>query len=83
MRPIWIGVFAVAAVAVGSLVITLDEVRGDAAKPAKTIETAGAETIAGVLTAAKTIEVSPGQGPGQGEEPPISTRSPLKPPGRN
>ncbi len=78
MRPIGISLFAVAALAVGSLVMTLNEVRGDAAKPAKTIKTAGAETIVDVLTAAKTIEVSPGQGPGQGEEPPISTRSPAE-----
>ena len=74
MRPIWIGVFAVAALAVGSLVMTLDEVRGDAAKPAKTIETAGAETIVDVLTAAETIEVSPQQH----EAPPVSTRSPAE-----
>ena len=70
MRPISIGVFAVAVLAVGSLVMTLDEVRGDAATPAKTIETAGAETIVDVLRAAKAIEVSQQQ-----EEPPASTRS--------
>jgi len=60
--------------------MTLDEVRGDAAKPPlKAIDIAGAGTIVDVLTAAKTIEKSPGpgpgQGPGQGEEPPVRTRS--------
>lgn len=71
MRPISIGLFAVAALAVGSLVMTLDEVRGDAAKPAKTIETAGAETLIDVLTAVRTIEGSSQQP----QEPPVSTRS--------
>ena len=74
MRPISIGLFAVAALAVGSLVMTLDEVRGDAAKPAKTIETAGAETLIDVAVAVRSIEGSPQQP----QEPPLSTRTPAE-----
>ena len=76
MRPIWIGLFAGAALAVGSLVMTLEEVRGDAAKPPlKAIDIAGAETIVDVLTATEKIEASSGRGSGQGEEAATSTRS--------
>ena len=51
--------------------MTLDEVRGDAAKPAKTIETAGAETLIDVAAVGRTIEGFSQQP----QKPPLSTRS--------
>ena len=72
MRPISIGLLAVAALVVGSLVMAPDEVWGDAAKPSKTIGTEGTAKIIDAGTALRTIEVSPQQH----EAPPDSTRSP-------
>ena len=72
MRPISIGLLAVAALAVGSLVMAPDEVWGDAAKPSKTIGTEGTAKTIDAGTALRTIEVSPQQH----EAPPDSTRSP-------
>ena len=71
MRPISIGLFAVAALAVGSLVMTLDEVRGDAAKSAKTAGTEASETLIDVAAAVRMIEGFSQQP----QEPPVSTRS--------
>ena len=81
MKPIWIGVFAGTALAVGSLVMTLDAVRGDAATPpSRAIDVVGAGTIVDVLTATEKFESSsPGKGrrhgTGQGEDPTVSSRS--------
>ena len=72
MRPISIGLLAVAALAVGSLVMAPDEVWGDAAKPSKTIGTEGTAKTIDAGTALRTIEVSPQQH----EAPPDSSRSP-------
>ncbi len=71
MRPISIGLFAVAALAVGSLVMTLDEVHGDAAKSAKTAGAEVSETLVDVAVAVRSIEGSSQQP----QEPPVSTRS--------
>ena len=71
MRLIGISLFAVAALAVGSLVMAPDAVWGDAAKPAKTIETAGAETLIDVAAAGRRVEGFSHQP----QEPPLSSRS--------